>query len=214
MKGLLLAAGAATILSAAPQAHAAVVICGTPNCAPAQDNVLLDKTSTGVATVTGSVNGANVLFTSPTGELLIAPANGQASVEAQDGVLNGITFALANGLSFNSANFNVFPSQSTTASSLIEIAYQLTNGGTGSQQFDIGNGQNKFGFGAPQGEGFRSVTINGLPNGAGFHDLQQVKIGTALVSAVPEPGTWMLMILGLGAAGAALRRKRGLHAAA
>ncbi|WP_293379098.1 PEPxxWA-CTERM sorting domain-containing protein [Phenylobacterium sp. SCN 70-31] len=31
-----------------------------------------------------------------------------------------------------------------------------------------------------------------------------------VAAAVPEPGAWALMILGFGAAGAALRRRRGL----
>lgn len=129
-------------------------------------------------------------------------------------MLNGIMFALESGLSFGSANFKVFPLQSTSAS-LIEIIYQLTNGSSGSRQFDISNGQNKFGFfGAPEGEGILSITINGLPIGAGFHDLRQAKIGLTQVSAVPEPATWMLMILGIGAVGAALRRKRGAPVAA
>lgn len=76
MKRLLLAAAAATTWLAVPQAQAAVEICNTPNCAPAQDTVLYDKTNIGVATFTGSVKGTTVLFTSPTGELLTAPANG------------------------------------------------------------------------------------------------------------------------------------------
>lgn len=33
-------------------------------------------------------------------------------------------------------------------------------------------------------------------------------VATANVSAVPEPGTWMLMILGLGAVGFAMRRRQ------
>ena len=217
MKKHLLAAVAASAVFIAPQAHAAVEICDTPNCAPARDNVLFDKTTSPVATVTGKVDGNVVLFTSPTGELLTAPANGQARVEASDGVLDGITLALENGFSFTTANFNVLSLQrQELASSLIDIVYQLTNGTTGSEQFSIGNGQNKFGiFGAPEGTAFLSLTINGVPEGFGFHDLRQVKLGgIAPVSVGPEPGTWMLMIVGIGAVGAALRRrKRGMNAA-
>lgn len=216
MKRYLLAALAASAFLT-PPAQAAVEICDTPNCAPAKSNVLFDKTNTPVATVTGEVSGHQVLFTSPTGEMLIAPANGAARVEAADGVLDGITFALAGGLSFTSANFNVLSlHRSDLGASLIEIVYELTGGGTGSEQFSIGNGQNKFGvFGAPEGSSFLSITINGLPEGFGFHDLRQVKLGGLTpVSVVPEPGTWLLMIFGIGAVGTALRRRRSVLQAA
>lgn len=86
----------------------------------------------------------------------------------------------------------------------------LTNGVTGSQQFNIDNGENKFGiFGAPDGEGFLSITINANPQGTGYLDLRQVKLGGLTpVSPVPEPATWAMMILGLGFIGAALRRRQ------
>ena len=121
------------------------------------------------------------------------------------------------GITFTSANFNVLSlNRSDLGASLIEIVYELTGGGTGSEQFSIGNGQNKFGvFGAPEGSSFLSITINGLPEGFGFHDLRQVKLGGVTpVSVVPEPGTWLLMIFGIGAVGTALRRRRSILQAA
>jgi hypothetical protein len=39
-------------------------------------------------------------------------------------------------------------------------------------------------------------------------------VGTGVVAPVPEPSTWAMMITGLGGLGAAMRRRRGLQAAA
>jgi hypothetical protein len=38
-------------------------------------------------------------------------------------------------------------------------------------------------------------------------------VSTNVGGAIPEPSTWALMILGFGAAGAGLRRRRGVYAA-
>ena len=210
MKRYLLPLAGASALFLSSQAQAAVEICDTPNCAPAQDNVLFDKAEN-LLTITGSVNDAVVVFTSPFGELLTASASGQALVTAADGVLNGITFALESGASFASANFNVNAlERSELGASLIDISDLLTSGGTGTQQFNIANGENKFGiFGAPEGEGFLSITINANPEGTGYLDLRQVKLGgISPVSPVPEPATWAMMIMGIGLIGAMLRRRQ------
>ncbi len=51
--------------------------------------------------------------------------------------------------------------------------------------------------------------------GNGGIQIDNVVLGTPVVSAVPEPGTWAMMILGLGGVGAVLRsRRRGALAAA
>lgn len=44
--------------------------------------------------------------------------------------------------------------------------------------------------------------------GGGSTTMLQVKVGTSPMAAVPEPGTWALMIGGFGLTGAALRRRR------
>jgi hypothetical protein len=52
--------------------------------------------------------------------------------------------------------------------------------------------------------------LGGLTYGAGFTDGVDVLdyVGGISASAVPEPATWGMMILGVGMAGAALRRRR------
>lgn len=74
-------------------------------------------------------------------------------------------------------------------------------------------------FSLTNGKIFTSVTGGGalanrasIVNGALQFDLRNVNFDPGQsfafnVSAVPEPGTWMLMILGLGAVGFAMRRR-------
>ena len=56
----------------------------------------------------------------------------------------------------------------------------------------------------------RVSVVNGklIVNLAGFTFPAGEAISTFNVSAVPEPGTWLLMILGLGAVGVAMRRRQ------
>ena len=51
----------------------------------------------------------------------------------------------------------------------------------------------------------RSVTFGGTFNQIGYDNLT---FGAADVGAVPEPGTWAMMLLGFGAIGFGLRRRR------
>ena len=50
--------------------------------------------------------------------------------------------------------------------------------------------------------GTYTLTINGENNSTGSLG------GTVTINAVPEPGTWAMMLLGFGAAGFAMRRRR------
>ncbi len=56
-----------------------------------------------------------------------------------------------------------------------------------------------------------SVTISGLSSGDGYWQADNFNYTNG--GAVPEPATWALMILGFGAAGAAMRRQRRLSVA-
>ena len=61
-------------------------------------------------------------------------------------------------------------------------------------------GQNYFGF---------AYTTNTMLNSFGFENVAGATItATTLIPAVPEAGTWAMMIVGVGAVGATLRRRR------
>ena len=53
-----------------------------------------------------------------------------------------------------------------------------------------------------------NLTVNGLDGGTKSLDVV-AKFGNGNSAAVPEPATWAMMLLGFGALGATLRRRRG-----
>jgi hypothetical protein len=70
------------------------------------------------------------------------------------------------------------------------------------------NGENKFAFDATNGEYFTNLSYNIV--GGTVDAIRQVRIDVAdgNVPAVPEPATWAMMLLGFGATGFAMRRRR------
>lgn len=92
----------------------------------------------------------------------------------------------------------------------------------GSQFFNVdvgaGNGENRFLIAAGLGEEISKIVFSNLVgtstknnnptliNGYNFDSIRQVSFNA--VSPVPEPATWALFILGFGAIGATLRRRR------
>ena len=207
---LSIVAGTSALAFAAP-ASASVIICAQPNCAPTDENVLVEG-ATDVSTVTGVTNqtGATVTFTSPLGENLDANAQGQAEVSASDGLLNGLTMTLENGYTFSSAVFNLFPipGQAADEATQVFITY-LLNGVSYQESFDINlNGQNYFGIYGTGGEVFTSIGFVANPTTDGISDVRQLRLGGVMAPAVPEPGTWGMMLLGFAGAGFALRRSR------
>jgi hypothetical protein len=58
----------------------------------------------------------------------------------------------------------------------------------------------------------RSIDFGGTANYTGYDDITFGSTTPGSGNPVPEPATWALMILGFGAAGASLRRRRSLAA--
>lgn len=199
MKKLMtLAAASACALAAAAPASAAIIISASAGPVQPGENVLSDTSMTAL-TVMGTTNQSNTLVSISSNETLTSTAsNGQARFAAIDGTLDVGNIFLTAGGTFTLAEFNLFNAQGSTDSVAITI-----NGVT--RNFAIGNGQNFFGIQATGGDTITSIAFNA--NGTGVADLRQLRVG-GITAAVPEPGTWALMLLGFGAVGASLRRRR------
>ena len=196
-KYLLLAAPLA-LVGASP-GHASVIFGDqTVNNGSVLDNVLIGNNQTGNP-VTGTTNqgAVSVIFNSGT-DTLLTSASGQAVITALDGLLNSVTFTLAGGLVFTNFEFDLQQSASSPQSVVL-----TTNLGNHTYLNMDGNGANWAGA-ASSGEFFNSVTWTG--SGDGYTSMKQLRIG-GITAAVPEPGTWAMMLAGLGGIAWALRRK-------
>jgi hypothetical protein len=206
---------ALALLLPAP-AMATVSICDGPGCAPTDSNVLVTA-ETGNPVHGATQGGTGVLFTSAT-DTLVGNANGQADVGAADGLLNSLKFTLTGGDTFGAATFNLFPLAGNQANETLSVilTWLLADGTSASGTFAIGtNGQNFEGiFGTV--ERFTSIEFLANPSTTGWGDLRQLRLGdvrhadgtpTPFDSGVPEPGTWLMMIIGFIGIGIGMRSK-------
>lgn len=200
---------AATVL-VAPLAARADIIFFVGNAPQPDENVLLNTGLTGNP-IFGTTNqtGFSVRFSSI--EDLVAPANGQARIEAADGTLTNLTIDLP-GATFTSLILNV------DAALVGSVNFVVTenNGQQTAGTFALGaSGQNFFTITAINGQRMSSVNLSTNVNMAitNVDDVSQVRIGGAATagggtSVVPEPSTYALLATGLlGVAGVARRRR-------
>jgi hypothetical protein len=187
--------------------HAGIVFEAGNNPQPDEENILLNTGSIG-SPIFGQTNttGTTVQFTSL--ETLTAPSNGQARVEAADGLLNDVTVSVP-GYNFQDFIGNLFKGSGTAT---ITVVANEPEGGTTNNVFNLnlGNGQNFFTVIANNGESIASVTIDATD---GFTDLRQPRIsGLELdtnpsVVPVPEPATFTI-VFGLAAVVFGARSRR------
>ena len=185
-----------------------VVITGVNN--QGTDNVLLNP-ATDVLTVAGTVGPDNLVvnFTSSSGSgLLNANPSGQATISGGTGntALTQLTFGLANDDVFTRAVFNI--NAGTDGSALFHVEGINIAGGFFEDDFVVdANGQNFFTIDAINGQFMQLIALTAI-NGAVFQDLRQVRLGGfEAPETVPEPGTMVLLALGLAGVGVVSRRK-------
>lgn len=98
---------------------------------------------------------------------------------------------------------------SLLGSDAVTVTFTLNDGffGTGVLSWPAQEGFRFHGFVAPEGKYFTSFGLIGNDTN-GPHRIGVAQIELGRTGAVPEPATWGLMILGLGAAGVMIRRRR------
>ncbi len=63
-------------------------------------------------------------------------------------------------------------------------------------------------FGFTSAAPITGITVNNQSGGSFVFDVVSFQVGEAVSTAVPEPESWAMMIMGFGLAGAAMRRRR------
>ena len=191
---------AAVGLASVPAQAVTVIGCGGgSNCLTGTINVNL-VAADDVATGYGNIGAGGSVVTFSSSEFLDL-ITGQATIKAGDGsLLNDLTFNVADG--FTGAEFNLNPLTGGGKPLAFSVFFTSIAGITGQSNFTTGD--QRFALLAGAGETITQVKISSTE---GFGTFTQLRIGQDAVGAVPEPATWMLMLLGMAGVGFSMRRK-------
>lgn len=212
------AALAAVAMIAAPASAASPIVTlssvGDPNTLPlgqtliANFNDANNQSAVLLPNFTLTLNGATVgvneggsgysgtLPNDPT-HYLTVPGNASATLFSLNG-LKSFSFYMGSPDGYNSVQF-------------IGNGYNETlNGG----QFTGGNTQQSWDWGTRVSFDFGGAVVNQVILRSGSNSFEVDNFAGNLAGAVPEPGTWAMMITGFGAVGSLIRRRRATVALA
>jgi hypothetical protein len=165
-----------------------------------EENILFHNDQSGML-IMGFTNITNteVDFSSTTDVLM--GHGGQATVSAQDGLINDITISLP---TTNFGGFIFNPFQPVNNDDLL-VTVVDSMGMHYTFQYGSSNGNNFLTIMDNTGPNITSITIDSV---GGFQDLRQNRVGDLASQTVPEPSSFMLLGSGLAAALGYIRRRK------
>jgi hypothetical protein len=204
---LLLAGGVAL---AAPAA-ATITIYSNPGDVNPDENVLFSGPVQTATVVTGLTNQSDRLVRFEGVEELTTPSSGQARIEATDDGFTTLSYSLGvAGFGFSETELNIRVGDGDAENVTLNFEDQFGN--VFSDSFALGNGENFFGAIATDGQ---LITRAWFTADGDVGDVRQVRLGgfAALQpggepGVIPEPATWAMLVLGFGAVGSGLRKRR------
>jgi hypothetical protein len=208
-KGLVLAIAMAGI--SISTADAAVVIQSVNGNGSFDQNALFQSDQTNLTSVIAIGNNSHadlIRFTS--GDAFNTNANGQATITPFATTFNDLSFVPAGTeTGFTAVLFNI--SVPNNSNPPITVSFSFNNGAFGDlvlgnsvYDFTLGNGSNFF---LATVTGGSIITQGSLVTSGNMDSFQQVRVDT--VSAVPEPSTWAMLIIGFAGIGFLAYRRKG-----
>ena len=210
----------AGILALSSPASAAVTLCSVtgpatadvPSCAQTTVQVLVDGVAGTTVTASDNDNTTSINYEFSSSISLVGGGSGQAGVVAANGgIIGDATFKILNGTS-NLITFNLVPLTGPTsplkATSVIVTSLNTITNISVDRTINLSlNGQNFFGIQATGDDVLTGLSFDFKPEGSGVAALEQFRLNVTQAAAVPEPSTWMLMLLGMAGVGFTMRRK-------
>lgn len=205
MRKLALTAALVTFALAASPASATIILVNASSIQG--ENVLFNQGVTTGTTVGGFTNDTNTSVAFMASGDVLSARGGQARIEGATAGLDNLMLSLTGGATFNDLEFNLFGGTATSVSfSLVDNMGEVFNFTQA-----LTNGENFFGFQGIDGQTIASASFTAI--GGTIGDVRQIRLNPAVaVSAVPEPATWAMMLLGFGGIGASMRRRRAIKA--
>ena len=197
MKRFLTIFAAASALALGSTANAAIITPGSP---PPGVFVVTGNPFTGTSPVTATIGN-----TPQVGGTVAAPVSFSDSFLFTIGPPGGALIGTGSGSIITSTSLQFSATDLDLTSVIVNgVALTITRtaGGliesSGTSNVNIFSGQ------------LNNITVTGVSRGLGSYGGNLTFVPTA--AAVPEPGTWALMLLGFGAVGFSMRRRRRVTA--
>lgn len=171
-----------------------------PDYDPVFNNVEVNANEVTGDLESGPTLGSLVTFSSTDELSLFGASNGHAQI------VGPFTDLLIDPeLLFSAIDYTLITGPGPTI--LADIEVFLSGGGSAIfNDIALSGNNDRFRIYGTEGEMFESIAFS---FDSAVDQIEQVKINTAdVTSAVPEPSTWALLLLGFGAAGAAMRRRK------
>lgn len=188
-------------------AHAAIIVATGAPGVQTDENVLMQNLGPAAAIHTETNKGTRVTFTGD--ETLDATAGGQAKITGADGQFRSLNFfATDPTVGFGAVEFSLSALTGSRSRSDVLATIRFIDqfgAATTIENAILDSGQNWFAAFATMGSAISRIEIT---TSADIRDARHFRIdATNFAAPIPEPSAWLMLVLGFGSLGLAMRRR-------